>query len=138
MFARRPRSIDRPDGWVRSIRTRRKNSAVAKGGKAGAITNVCVCPSESELLVPPSLRAEYKAREREREREREKDRLTNCPPEEPQTSKHNEGNGGDALIEPTALTSRHQRDNGNGRTDATGEQKREASGPSDRVREERE
>ena len=68
MFARRPRSIDRPDGWVRSIRTRRKNSAVAKGGKAGAITNVCVCPSESELLVPPSLRAEYKARERERER----------------------------------------------------------------------
>ena len=67
-IARRPRSIDRPDGWVRSIRTRRKNSAVAKGGKAGAITNVCVCPSESELLVPPSLRAEYKARERERER----------------------------------------------------------------------
>ena len=48
--------------------------------------------------------------------------MTNCPPEEPQTSKQNKGNRGDgmdALIEPTAEQRSLQdikRDNGNRRT----------------------
>ena len=73
----------------------------------------------------PSLRAEYKAREREREGERQIDELSARRTTDFKTEQRNRS---DALIEPTAFTSRHQRDNGNRQTDARTE---EASNPSD-------
>ena len=75
----------------------------------------------------PSLRAEYKAREREREREGER-QIDELSARRTTDFKTEQRNRSDALIEPTAFTSRHQRDNGNRQTDGRTE---EASNPSD-------
>ena len=83
-------------------------------------TSVRPRPSESELLVPL-----LTPRRIQSEGERQIDELSARRTTDFKTEQRNRS---DALIEPTAFTSRHQRDNGNRQTDGRTE---EASNPSD-------